>query len=1459
MEQELVSFQFLQDITDGFSRKRKLGEGAFGVVYKGVTKSGEKVAVKMLKVSADLDNQQFRNEFYNLRKLKHPNIVQILGYCYETEKIPSVMPDGNKVFVDKTYTALCFEYLCNGSLQNHLSDKDCELHLSWHKRFKIIKGTCEGLRYMHKDLEKHIYHLDLKLDNILLDKDMVPKIADFGLSMMFDKDLPHNTESRYGTPGYQPPEHIDTGEITEKFDIFSLGVVMIRIVSGLEGYPRCQSMSPYEFVDQVKQSWRNRLQATCSGDLLLEAYCRQVERCTQIALDCVKSNSQKRPSIVEITKELNEIEAGICENPQKEMRKETKDIPETDLNIKLQTVPGYSDLDVVDGREISSDVAEELIVGRTEEKKEIMTSLLEGMPKRIAILPIYGIGGIGKTTFARLIYNDPKFNGYSRVWVDVFQRFDLHKIYNSIISQLSKKERCANERQMIHSCLKNLLSGKKIIIVLDDIWEDDPFQLKELKDMIYHDDSNIIILVTTRSECIAKRICINHQPYKILPLPSEMCWDIIKQRCGFEDRNDKEQLMDIGQEIAKQCGGVALAAQSLGFTLRSKDFDEWMKVKDSDIWNEPVSKDFSLPNHVLASLKEICEKYIVQLLGLCFLQQSISPKSSEEYYTQLPFFTMHDLVHDLAVSLIGNQILDQSQQGNTGGSSCQYALLSDYSKPLEFCLTSQARLVALRFLDGCRRIQVSGAAFTYVRSLRVLDLSECSIWRLPDSIGQLKQLTYLNSPGIQDDMVPKCIRNLSNLVYLNLHGSRIRRLPESIGEMGILMHLDLSACSLSELPVSFWNLERLVYLDLSGCRGISSVSQRLQNLNRLEHLNLSWCRNISCLQKAMSAFTELQYLNLTHVSCFGLQEVLAKLTKLRYLNLYGSLNGRVAEAGLDSILECASSLSNLEYLNLGGNHHVCTLPETIGNLSNLNTLDLSNCSNLQRLPPSLSAINSLKFLNVSGCSSLDKATLPQNKNNSACLLPHFVVHAGDGESSSNLPELEDKHPTLLEISRLENVNSAEEAKRIKLEEKQSIKELELVWTRDAKRYVDDLEVLTRLQPPDTLERLRLHGYSSISFPFWMMSIATYLPHLEEIVLEDLPSCTVLPPPLGQLPNLERLHIHGMGSIRKIDGDLYGGRRAFPRLKRFYISDMECLKEWNAAYNIDEDGSNELAFPELRRMDINRCPSLRFKACPPPGQLLFINTSDQVLLSSWENRGRRHVSAGTGTTGLWVKCCEAPLHQWSLLRLLPCLTDLRITDCSDLTCSSTDLLRCLSSLDTLIVEGGDRENALVALPERLGDLTSLEELRILNCNAIKALPDSIQQLSCLQRLQIKDCKGIMALPQRLGDLTALEELSILNCKGIKALPDSIQQLRFLDHLEIHDCNGIMALPERLGDLTSLEELRILNCKGIKALPDSIQQLRFLKHLEIHDCPGLARWCKPKENRMKIDHIPNKKEA
>ncbi|CAL4993824.1 unnamed protein product [Urochloa decumbens] len=1035
----------------------------------------------MLKpASTDSSSRQFKNEIYNLSMLKHQNIVQVLGYCYEIEK-EIIEFNGGKVLVERTHRAICLEYLHNGSLQEHLSD-EFGGH-NWEERFIIIKGTCEGLECSHKKLQQPIYHLDLKPDNILLDKDMVPKIADFGLSRIFGKESTPDTQYPCGTLGYQPPEYIDRGEISEKFDIFSLGVIMIRIVSGPEGYSKCRDMPSDKFIDQVSANWRERLKATCSDYSLLEAYCHQVKTCTNIALKCLDEDRHKRPDIVNIIGELNEI-AIDTPIPHRGCTEPTKN--GQDINLR----PSHStELEVTDARETSSDIVEELIVGRTKEKITIIASLLPDTPKNIAILPIYGIGGIGKTTLARMIYNDQKFKCYSKVWVDVSQRFDMNKIHESIISHLPRKK----------------ISGEKILIVLDDLWEDNQFKLLELKDKLYDSGSNTIILVTTRIELVVERICTNIQPYKILPLTNDMSWDIIKQRSGFEARDDKEQLKGIGWEIARKCGGVALAAQSLGFTLRSLNSDQWMKVKDNYIWNEAVSNDVFSPGPVLSSLKlsysymspwlkrcfiycgtfpkghkitkddlvqqwislgfikptkllssmHLCDKYIVQLLGLSFFNHSVSLKTTEEYYEKVKIFTMHDLMHD--------------------------------------------------FL--------------------------CSIQELPDSIGQLEQLRFLKAERIRN--LPESITKLSNLIYLNLHGSSMDELPKSIGELKSLMHLDLSFCDeLLQLPDSFRNLENLAYLNLSCCFNISGVTELLRSLSRLEHLNMNCCF-ASDLEGAFGDLTKLQYLNLScgprgkYVS--GLSQALVNLTQLRHLNLANVRDDEGSEILLDRIC----NLSNLEHLDLSSND-LYSIPEDLRKLRKLHTLNLSFCRKLQRLPASVSELDSLNYLNVEGCRNLDMATIPQYRNRSIMLLPHFVVSAGDDESSSNICHLEYENPIILEITRLENVRSSHEAQKIQLAEKYKIKELQLKWTRDAKRFVhDDAEVLKQLVPPGLLEVFVLEGYNSVSFPSWMMDIATYVPYLCSIALLDLPSCKNLPP-LGQLRNLKKLLIANMESLQTLN-------------------------------------------------------------------------------------------------------------------------------------------------------------------------------------------------------------------------------------------------------------------------------------------------------------------------------------
>uniref|UniRef100_A0ACD6A256 Uncharacterized protein n=1 Tax=Avena sativa TaxID=4498 RepID=A0ACD6A256_AVESA len=304
-----LPLQYLKQITNNFSDKLVLGTGGFGVVYKGVQPNGRIVAVKKLLHSKPSSLEQFENEVDLLMRLEHPNIVRLVGYCYEIQN-EHVPYNGKYVFAGETESLLCLEYLPNGSLDRFLSDPDEFSRFDWHTCYQIIEGTCNGLQYLHEQTNGPIIHLDLKPANILLGDVLVPKITDFGLSRLLDREQTICTMMVTGTLGYMPPEYLQ-GILTPMSDIFSLGVIILEIVTGERKYPDDISTSSEEFVELELKKWRNALQKK-PGYTSLEIDCHQVKRCIQIGLACMNPLRAKRPTITQIIKMLQALEGTDC-------------------------------------------------------------------------------------------------------------------------------------------------------------------------------------------------------------------------------------------------------------------------------------------------------------------------------------------------------------------------------------------------------------------------------------------------------------------------------------------------------------------------------------------------------------------------------------------------------------------------------------------------------------------------------------------------------------------------------------------------------------------------------------------------------------------------------------------------------------------------------------------------------------------------------------------------------------------------------------------------------------------------------------------------------------------------------------------------------------------------------------------------------------------------------------------
>ncbi|GJN03567.1 hypothetical protein PR202_ga21023 [Eleusine coracana subsp. coracana] len=286
-----------------------------------------------------------------------------------------------------------------------------------------------------------------------------------------------------------------------------------------------------------------------------------------------------------------------------------------------------------DQRETSAYVDESDIIGRDEEK-QVLLGLLRANPDKdgTIIVPIYGLGGTGKTTLAQLVYNNTEFKKYdNRVWIYVSPVFDLKRIGRSIISQLERDggQWNTDSLQTINLCLDDLFRRKKVLIVLDDLWEEKDSELEKLKCMLgvrKKGSTTVDVIITTRKEAIAKKICTS-EPYMLKPLNDGMCWEIIKRFSSFEHNVNKDRLEHIGFNIAKKCGGVALAAQALGYMLKFKDLRGWSEINNSDIWNESSEDETVLP-----SLK-LSYECMPPSLRMCFSYCAILPKG-------------HDIVED---------------------------------------------------------------------------------------------------------------------------------------------------------------------------------------------------------------------------------------------------------------------------------------------------------------------------------------------------------------------------------------------------------------------------------------------------------------------------------------------------------------------------------------------------------------------------------------------------------------------------------------------------------------------------------------------------------------------------------------------------------------------------------------------------------------------------------------------
>ncbi|KEH20098.1 lectin receptor kinase [Medicago truncatula] len=294
------TYKELSNSTNGFDEKGKLGEGGFGGVYKGLLEKNNKleVAVKRVSKGSRQGKKEYISEVRIISKLRHRNLVQLLGWCHE-----------------KSELLLVYEYMPNGSLDYHLFGKG--VMLTWSVRYKIALGIASSLLYLHEEWEQCVVHRDIKSSNVMLDANFNAKLGDFGLARLVDHELGSQTTVLAGTMGYLAPECVTTGKSSKESDVYSFGVVALEITCGRRSIESNEEAKKIRLVEWVWELYgKGELFEGVDRGLNLEFDERKMECLMVVGLWCCHPDFTMRPSIRQVINVLN-FEAPLPSLPSK--------------------------------------------------------------------------------------------------------------------------------------------------------------------------------------------------------------------------------------------------------------------------------------------------------------------------------------------------------------------------------------------------------------------------------------------------------------------------------------------------------------------------------------------------------------------------------------------------------------------------------------------------------------------------------------------------------------------------------------------------------------------------------------------------------------------------------------------------------------------------------------------------------------------------------------------------------------------------------------------------------------------------------------------------------------------------------------------------------------------------------------------------------------------------------------
>ncbi|XP_055961441.1 putative disease resistance protein RGA1 [Mercurialis annua] len=570
------------------------------------------------------------------------------------------------------------------------------------------------------------------------------------------------------------------------------------------------------------------------------------------------------------------------------------------------------------------------VIGRDGDKENIIDHLLNPVDvENVSILPIVGLGGLGKTTLAKLVYNDQRVQNHFKikVWACIFDDFDLQEVLRTIIQAATSQECKGWDIEKLQAFLRETVNNKKYLLILDDVWNEDRRKWNELRALLMGGAKGSWIIVTTRKNSVVS-LMANVPPYNLNVLSYKNCLSLFL-KCAFKDGQEVKHypnLVRIGEEIVRKCKGVPLAVETLGNLLYSITSErEWKSVRDKEIWKLEQKED-----DIMSALT-ISYEQLPSYLKRCFAYCSFFPKDHTYSDFRLIYFWMahgllqskneHEELEDVGLRYfkeLCSRSFFQDFDQLIGLVRCKR--MADLMHDLALSLTQKECSIVTSETQ-----QIPGN----VRHLLFADLNSLPK-PIPMSLQGLDSVRtiapFVDSEFISQSFLQTYLPRFQFLRYLDLRHSEIEILPEGVGVLKHLRFLSLSVSKMRRLPNSICKLQSLQTLWLKGCDGIEE------------------------LPSDMRCFISLRSLSITTKQKLFPNDGIGCLKSLRCLEIY--------------------LCENVEYLF-----------EDMHGLASLRKLSIVNCSSLKSLPQSMKYLTALEVLVINGCENLDLEMEEEESNN----------------------------------------------------------------------------------------------------------------------------------------------------------------------------------------------------------------------------------------------------------------------------------------------------------------------------------------------------------------------------------------------------------------------------------------------------------------------------------------------